>query len=491
MAEEGVFLKDPRKQRALLTTLVVSGFTTMLNTSTVNIALPTFMQVFDTDIRMVQWIIVGYMLTLGMMLPMVGYFGERYGYRRVYLTALVVMGICAVCCVFCNNIYTLIAFRMFKGMAAGFITPCTMTLLYMYIPREKQAGYLALSVMANSLGPTIGPTIAGFLLSVFNWHSLFLVNVPLVAVAFFLAYGSVPKSAPQENGRLDFKGIIIVAVGTALILIAFTKVEDWGWQSLTFWGTVGAGLVLIAAFMHMEYLSSSPLLNFKVFRYKPFAMTVLITCTMQMTFTIMPLLMAVYLQTIQGHTPLEAGMILFLPAMFMVAANYVSRILIGFLTNKTLIIVGLFVAACGNFAMSRVGIATGVGWITLFMALRYFGIGLVNMPLTDYGMSIIPIRLSGHASSMLTWCRQLSSVIWLSMLTALLSFRMTSHYAANGHMEVAVEGTKAYNFAEMQAVNDVFFTLVIALLLTVFLTLFIKNEKPCRDCEPIKDNGIE
>ena len=220
-------------------------------------------------------------------------------------------------------------------------------------------------------------------------------------------------------------------------------------------------------------------------------MTVLITCTMQMTFTIMPLLMAVYLQTIQGHTPLEAGMILFLPAMFMVAANYVSRILIGFFSNKVLIIVGLFIAACGNFAMSRVGIATGVGWITLFMALRYFGIGLVNMPLTDYGMSIIPIRLSGHASSMLTWCRQLSSVIWLSMLTALLSFRMTSHYVANGHMEVAVEGTKAYNFAEMQAVNDVFFTLVIALLLTIFLTLFIKNEKPCRDCEPIENDATE
>lgn len=484
MAGEGAFLKDPRKQRALLTTLVVSGFTTMLNTSTVNIALPTFMQIFNTDIRMVQWIIVGYMLTLGMTLPMVGYFGERYSYRRVYLTALVVMGICAVCCVFCNTIYMLIIFRMLKGIAAGFITPCTMTLLYMYIPREKQAGYLALSVMANSLGPTIGPTIAGFLLSVFNWHSLFLVNVPLVAVAFFLAYGSVPKSTPQDNGRLDFMGIVIVAVGTALILIAFTKVEDWGWGSVSFWGTVLIGVALIAAFMQMEYRSQTPLLNFKVFRYKPFAMTVLITCTMQMTFTIMPLLMAVYLQTIQGHTPLEAGMILFFPALCMVAANYISRLLITIFSNKTLIIAGLLLAACGNFAMSRVGVTTGVIWITIFMGLRYLGIGLVNMPLTDYGMSIIPIRLSGHASSMLSWCRQLSSVIWLSMLTALLSFRMTYHYAANGNVGAAAEGSAAYNFAEMQAVNDVFFTLVLALLATVFLALFIKNKKPCRDCEP-------
>lgn len=486
MAQETAYLEDGRKQRALLLTMVVSGFTTMLNTSTVNIALPTFMEIFHTDIRMVQWIIVGYMLTLGMVLPMVGYFGERYTYRRLYLTALSLMGCFAVACALCDNIYALIICRMLKGIAAGFITPCTMTLLYMYIPKKKQAGYLALSVMASSLGPTIGPTIAGFLLSFFNWHSLFLVNVPLVAAAYLLAHGSVPAGVRQDNGRLDLRGIIVVAIGTALILIAFTKVEDWGWTSLIFWGAVGAGVGLIALFIKLEYQSARPLLNFKVLRYKPFAMTVLITCTMQMTFTITPLLMAVYLQTIQGHTPLEAGMILFLPAMCMVVANYASRCLIKRFSNKTLIIAGLLVAALGNLTMSRTGIDTTVFWLTIFMGLRYFGIGLVNMPLTDYGMSIIPISLSGHASSMLTWCRQLSSVIWLSMLTALLSFRMNTHYSASGHTGTAIEGTAAYNMAEMQAVNDVFFTLVIALLLTIGLTCFIKSKKPCRgkNCDP-------
>lgn len=484
MAGETIYLEDGRKQRALLITMVVSGFTTMLNTSTVNIALPTFMQIFDADINMVQWIIVGYMLTLGMTLPMVGYFGERYSYRRVYLTALVVMGICAVACSMSNNIYTLIGCRMLKGIAAGFITPCTMSLLYMYIPKKKQAGYLALSVMASSLGPTIGPTVAGLLLSLFDWHSLFLVNVPLVAVAYALAHGSIPTAERQENGRLDLTGIFIVAIGTALILIAFTKVGEWGWQSPIFWSCVIVGVALIVVFTVMEYRSKTPLLNFKVFRYKPFAMTVVITCVMQMTFSIMPLLMAVYLQTIQGHTPLEAGMILFLPATFMVAANYASRYLIQHFSNKTLIIGGLALAALGNLLMSQVAIETTVFWITVFMGLRYFGIGLVNMPLTDYGMSIIPITLSGHASSMLTWCRQLSSVIWLSMLTALLGFRMSLHYAANGNLGTAVEGTATYNFAEMQAVNDVFFSLVIALLATIFLTLLIKNQKPSRDSEP-------
>lgn len=482
--QSSAFLQDPKKQKALLITILVSGFTTMLNTSTVNIALPSFMEVFQTDIRMVQWLIVGYMLTLGMMMPMVGYFGERYSYRKLYLTALVVMGICAVGCVLANNIYALIACRMVKGAAAGFITPCTMTLLYKYIPKQKQANFLGLSLMAGSMGTTIGPTVAGFLLSAFNWHSLFLVNVPLVIIAFYLAYGSIPQEEANKTQRLDIKGIIMVGIGTALILIGFTEVEDWGWRSPNFYMMVAGGLTLIGAFIWMEYHSRAPLLNFKVFRYKPFAMTVIINCTLNMTFTITPLLMAVYLQTIQGYSPFQAGLILLLPSLCMVLGNFSSRLLIKQLANKWIVFAGLLIAAAGNFTMSQTWVDTAAVMVILFMSLRYLGVGLLNMPLTDYGMSIIPLSLSGHASAMLSWCRQVTSVIWLSMLTALLSFRMSYHYQLNGNIGEIVEGTAAYNTAEMQAVNDVFLTLVVVLVLVAIASLKMKNEKPCRDCEP-------
>ncbi len=488
METKSLYLQETKKQRAILITILVSGFTTMLNTSTVNIALPSLMEIFHTDIRMVQWLIVGYMLTLGMMMPMVGYFGERYSYRRLYLTALVIMGICAIGCVLANNIYTLIICRMVKGAAAGFITPCTLTLLYKYIPKQKQANYLGLSLMASSMGTTIGPSVAGFLLSAFNWHSLFLVNVPLIAIAFYLAHGAIPKEAVNKNNRLDVKGIIMVGIGTALILISFTKAEDWGWHSPNFYLAVVGGVALIIAFIYSEYHNKMPLLNFKVFRYKPFALTVLVNCTMNMTFNITALLMAVYLQTIQGYNPFHAGLILLVPSLCMVAGNFSSRILIKFLANKWVIMAGLLIAALGNFLMSRAWLDTTAAIVIIFMSLRYVGIGLVNMPLTDYGMSIIPISLSGHASAMLNWCKQVTAVIWLSMLTALLSFRMTYHYRLNGNVGEAIEGTGTYNVAEMQAVNDVFLTLAIVLVVTALIVLKMKSEKPCRDGEIAEKN---
>lgn len=194
---ESLMIQDEKKQKALLYTTLVAGCMTTINTSTVNIALPTFIEIFQTDLSTAQWLMIGYMLALGTVMPMVGYFGERYSYRRMYLTALLFVALFALGCALSWNIRSLIFFRILKGMAAGFILPCTMTLIYRYIPKQKQAGFLGLSVTFSSLGVTIGPSISGFLLTFFNWHSLFLINLPLIAVAFLLAGSSIP----EEVGR--------------------------------------------------------------------------------------------------------------------------------------------------------------------------------------------------------------------------------------------------------------------------------------------------
>ena len=118
-----MILQDERKQKALLYTTLVAGCMATINTSTVNIALPTFIEIFHTDLSTAQWLMIGYMLALGIVMPMVGYFGERYSYRRMYLTALLFMAVFALGCALSCNIGMLILFRILKGLAAGFILP--------------------------------------------------------------------------------------------------------------------------------------------------------------------------------------------------------------------------------------------------------------------------------------------------------------------------------------------------------------------------------
>ena len=198
------YLQDIKKQQLLLAAVVLAGITTMLNNTTVSIALPSFMEIFDTDIRLVQWVVVGYMLPLGMVMPLTGYFGQRYSYRKMFLTALTAMGVASLACALAWDLYSLIFFRMIKGAVSGVIVPCTMTLLYRHIPKEKQPHYLGITVMSHSLGVALGPSLAGILLEFTGWHVLFLINVPLIALAIYFSRQSLPIEAGTKRSPLTF-----------------------------------------------------------------------------------------------------------------------------------------------------------------------------------------------------------------------------------------------------------------------------------------------
>lgn len=459
-------IQDEKRQQILLYTTLVANCMANINTSTVNIALPTFMQIFQTDLSTAQWLMTGYMLALAMAMPLVGYFGDRYSYRRLYLTALVLVAVFTLGCAVSQNIWMLITFRILKGLAAGFILPCSMTLIYRYIPREKQASYLGLSVAFSSLGSTLGPSISGFLLTFFNWHSLFLVNLPLVSIAYALAKNSIPAENGVKQGHIDIPGLCFMAVGTILVLIGFSCVTDWGWVSTEFLICLAAGISFIVVFIWMEQKSREPVLNFMVLTYQPFAVAVMITLAVNITFTITPLLMAIYLQTLQGYSAFEAGIIMIIPAFTMLVATGFARKLIKFLSNRYLILLGLALAVLGNYAMHNTEIDSPLYLIIPMLSLRYFGLGMLNMPLSDYGMKVLPAELSGHGSSMLGWCKQIAMVVWLNIMTAVLTIS-TNFYLGRGMQEAQ---------ASMCGVNTVFFVLACVLGL-VWIAAFILTRK--------------
>ncbi|NLT94818.1 MAG: MFS transporter [Clostridia bacterium] len=474
MVEEG-YLEDVKKQRMLLAAVVLAGITTMFNNTTVSIAIPSFMDIFDTEIRIVQWVVVGYMLLLAMAMPLAGYFGHRYGYRKMFVTALTAMGIASLACALAWDLYSLIFFRMAKGAVSGVIVPCTMTLLYRHIPKKKQPHYLGITVMSHSLGVAIGPSIAGMLLEFTSWHILFLINVPLVALAVYFSRQSLPAEGGHKTQALDYLGILTVALGTGLILIGFTNLEIWGVKSIKFLSCFTTGFILILFFVFRESHSLNPLLNFTVLKYKPFAIALLINCVMAMALGITGILVAVYVQTILGYSPMEAGLILVIPSATMVLGNIFSDRFFDRIPSKAMVFSGLLIAALGNYGMSKVGLTTGVITIVIFMSIRYLGMGMVKMPLTDYGLGSVPSSLSGHASSMFNWGKQIVSVITTNILTVLLSINTSRYYAEAGFQGEIVEGTVGYAVSAVQAVNDDFFYLAVFLAGSALLSLLMES----------------
>ena len=461
----------------LLVAIVLANITINMNNNTVSIALPTYMQIFSVDVNLVQWVVVGYMLPLCMMMPVSGYLCERYSYRTVFLAGLAGLMVCSVGCACSASFMMPVAFRFLKGVSAGIIVPSTMAILYRYLPRHAQAGSLGTVALAQSVGGAIGPTLAGIVLQVSTWRILFLINVPLALISLVLLYGNVPKEVGNKEEKFDFLGISQIAVGTGLILIAFTNVAAWGWISAPFLGMVTVGLVLITVFIMRQFHAEHPLLNFAVLKYKAFTITLLIQCALAMTLGITALLAQLYLQTVRAWTPAETGMFLLIPSLMMILGNTVTVKLHKLGLAKWLIMGGILCALLGNLGLSTLTLETGFTVLLVSFCLRYFGLGMTSMPLTNYGLGAVPQTMSGHASSMFNWAKQLVQVVSTNILTVMLSINLTKYYLAAGNTGIPTEGTLEYNIAATQAVNGDFFFMVLAMAVCFVLTFFIKTEK--------------
>ena len=170
---------DEKRRKMFLLAVLLTNITAMLNTTTVTISLPSYMRIFQVDINTVQWVSVGYLLPLGMAMPLSEYLCERYSYRKVFLSGVAAIGLCSMGCACAFDFSMLVFFRFLKGIAAGLVIPCTMAMIYRYIPKEMQASYLGTAVLYQSVGVAIGPSLAGLLLQVSSWHLCYHTTKPV------------------------------------------------------------------------------------------------------------------------------------------------------------------------------------------------------------------------------------------------------------------------------------------------------------------------
>ena len=467
-------ITEKKIQKKFIVALISISLLAMLNMTTVTMALPTYIEEFKISLNAAQWVTIGYMLPLGMLMPLAGYLGERYSYRKVFLYGLIVMGVASVACACATNFYLLVLFRFFKGMAAGILIPNAMGMLYRYIPKQYQAPYLGELVLVQSVGIALGPTLSGFILQVSSWPLLFLINVPVVLLAYIIGRECIPVEEGTKNGSIDFFGIVQISLGTALVMIAFTEGDQWGWKSPLFLSVTAFGLFLMVTFFVRQLHTKNPLLNLKVLKYRPFTLALLIQCTFALTMGITAILLQLYFQTVRGYSPAETGLFVLIPSLGMMLGNEISNKLHGKAPIRVLLVFSMAITVIGNLAWCHLTVTSSIILLILFFTIRYTGMGMLQMPLTDYGLGCIPIELSGHASAMFNWSREFTTVIATNVLTVLMSFNLNRYYLEAGNTGIPTEGTLSYNIAASHAVGTDFVYMTFFLVLSLIVTFFIK-----------------
>lgn len=464
---------NTNSESLLILSLLIGAFLSTLNMTNINIALPTLMTYFHTDMATVQWVVVGFMLTNGLIMPAIGYFTDRFGGRNLFAVGLLILATASALCAMAPSIEILIAARLLQGISGGIIMSVPFTLVYQFVSRERQLMTTSIVSVAIALGTALGPTIAGLFIDSFGWPSLFLFNIPFALLDCVLVMKFVPHRAFNVEKKLDLIGLIAAGIATVTLLFGFNQGSTLGWTSPITITLLAAGIICLAYFIVRELKIQDPILNFNVFRYKGFLYTFLFSAVANIALILTPMFMAIFLQSVIGLNALQAGLAMLVPALFMGIMSPISAKCTKYVSKQMLILIGMLIFLLATWQLSMFTVTTTVLVFDIWLAVRYIGIGLMNPLLTDFSMGSVPPVLSGHASAMMSWTRQLLTTITVSMFSLLYNSRLLQ-YAKEG-IGAGLDPIAQQQLIQAEAISDINFYTMIIIILSLPMIYLLKD----------------
>ncbi|HZF51018.1 MAG TPA: DHA2 family efflux MFS transporter permease subunit [Polyangiaceae bacterium] len=469
--------EEPRVTRfwPFMFTLYVGSFMAVLSSSTITIAIPEMQRHFGADLSLIQWTLTSFMLAMGTSAPLTGYLGGRFSFKWVYVASLGGFILTSVLCGIAWDMRSLVAFRFLQGAFCGAVMPVTMTLIYQLLPRERQAVAASLWSLASMLAPAFGPTLAGWLITLGSWRWLFFINVPLGLVAVAMAVRTIPFYRLHIPKAFDIPGLLTVITSTLSLLVALSQGRAWGWTNGKTVSLFLLGTLSLVVFIVRELRTSAPLLDLRVFTNVRYGVTLLISSIITISLYSGAFLVPLFLQRIQGVTPLDTGLILLPASLAMALLMPLVGRLYGTLGPSTLMTAGVLLIAAGTYALSRLTPEISHAYVLLWMLVRNVGISLSLMPANNAGMEQIPRELSGHASSISNWLRNVFGAFSIAIFTSLLA-TFTTREAEVLAQQGMTERRPIELFSFVAGINDVSLVATVIALLAVPLSLGIRKQ---------------
>ncbi|MEV3859871.1 DHA2 family efflux MFS transporter permease subunit [Streptomyces sp. NPDC050095] len=416
---------------AVLVTLSLGFFMTLLDLTIVNIAIPDLMAGLGASLGQTLWVVSGYALALSALVITASRLGDLHGPRNLFAIGLAVFTLASLACGLAPTAGALLAARVVQGLGAALLTPQTMTLIVAVFPAERRGSAMGVWGMVAGLATLSGPTLGGFLVSALDWRWIFFVNLPVGVAALVLTFLVVPDIRLGRAHRFDLVGVVL-ATG-ALFCLAFGLQEGanyhWGAGIM---GLIAAGCALAVGFLlhQRRRQDREPLVPFALFRDRNFtSMTALVgLVSIAMLGLVLPF--NLYLQSVLHLSAVKAGLVLAPSSVVsMVLGPFAGR-LADRIGGKYVLLSGLGCYAAGIVAIALIA-APGTAWFAFVPAtlLTGLGVGCIVAPMSTEAMRYVPRHLAGAASGVNNTVRQIGSVIGAAAVGALLQGRLAAELA--------------------------------------------------------------
>ncbi|MEN6460416.1 MAG: DHA2 family efflux MFS transporter permease subunit [Syntrophomonas sp.] len=412
------------------TSVIIMGtFLQGLTGNIVNVAISKLMAVFGTNSNDIQWVLTAYMLTQGIVIALAGYFGDKYGYKKTFVFALIVFTLGSFLCGASFNFNMLIISRVLQGIGAGIIMPLGMAICFRINPISKIGVVLGVWGIAGMATMAIGPSLGGYLIEVASWRMLFYINVPVGLLAIFMGITLLPETEKNSTSTLDTVGIATICVGLFCLIFALSKGNQMGWGDPVIVAMLLVGIVNLIVMVVHELRCPEPVLDMRLFKNKLFTVSTITSSFIQVAMVVVVYLFPLFMQSVLGQTAMQTGLVLLPPALFTAICMPISGKLFDKYGARYLVLIGMLIMAGSSYAMKDFNGSTSFSTMMFWLSVRGIGIGLALSPAINVGMVSIPKESTGTASSLGNVIRSVASTFGIAVMTNLMQSRNTFHYA--------------------------------------------------------------
>lgn len=429
-------MKNQRISHALVI-MVFGTFFGLLCSTLMNIALPTFMNVFHISEAQVQWVTNGYMLVNALMIPVSSFLIKRFPFKNLFIifSGIFLLGTIIGAIAWSFNLVVIA--RMIQALGAGMMMPLVNVLAIRYAKPGKKGQIMGIIGLAFNCAPILGPAISGFLLHFFSWRYLFLLIIPFAVITLLLSFFLLPKIPHNEHPRFNTLALILITGGLWSLLMGLSNVSTNHLLSFNVAGYVLIGLVFLFLFFLNQRHSNRQLINFGIFSHKQFVfatvINMLITSTMYGNAILIPLLV----QIVLGKSTVVSAIAVLPGAILTGLLSTTSGRFYDIYPIKILVGTGLIIDIIGTIGQAAIGARSSVLMITLFQTVRQFGLVTMLIPLQTQALSLLPNEIVPDAVATFNTLRQIAAAFGTALIVSIVG--IVNHLVHNPSSHLGIQ----------------------------------------------------
>ncbi|GGF25227.1 multidrug MFS transporter [Halobacillus andaensis] len=462
--------------KPVMFSLIIGAFFAILNETLLNIALTTLMGVFDINPSTVQWMVTGFMLIMGILIPVSAFMLQTFTTRQMFLGTMTVFTLGTIICALAPTFTVLLAGRLIQAVGTGLLIPIIFNTFLLIFPPARRGAVMGMIGLVIMFAPAIGPTLSGIIVEHLGWRYLFITVIPFALFSILFAYKYLRNVGEVTKPKADIFSIILSTAGFGGIVLGFSFAGEGeaGFLEPKVYSFILVGVAALIIFTRRQLKLEDPLLDLRVFKYPMYSIALVMFIIVMMSMFSSEIILPMFMQGPLALTAATAGLILLPGALLNGLMSPIMGKLFDKFGPRKLIIPAAAVLTATMFSLSQVSENTSIYVIIISYMLLMLSVSAIMMPAQTNGLNQLPKRLYPHGTAIMNTLQPVSGAIGVSVFISIMTARQEAELQQMGNPA----SEEALTQATVAGVELVYFVAFAVALAGLVLSLFIKRARP-------------